>query len=1484
MDHEQLTSFVSASAGVADTTTPTNQDFVSTTPKSQSGSRSPSAASTATERPPSQLQDLPSSPRKPPSVDSNFSSVQGKTAGTPPDQVRGADDDEDVSSIWDESIQKTPTSHPSSAPVAAATASRSSATEQTPAASSLNRPDWMTDDLDESWPEEDAVPQPAPIKDVAATSSALTNPTSSARSGPPRSPGRPAVQLGVAATPSLASRPAAIAALSSALSDPAFSAARHQARRALLKGRQSAAGIPTPRAPAAISSLQAGPSTPSLRLPSHQNRRDRLGRSNAENEEGDSTIWSDSESESDSVSESDPNDSAPDDFESARGSLAENSRITNVQAAAQQSRAVSQHRAPSPAGASDASGAKGTFIHKADVSSLPPILRPVWQSPAKGQHGQNRKVITALGGDMFTPMRLQTMFKTPTPPEKPAHNIMEALQPFTIPETAAGTQQTDPSVAQESNTPSGGANQEQGPPPSPGMNVPASTSTPLPSTDHATEHRPVAPMASLGVPSTPFTFQSPHASAQACLQVSRGMVPSQSLQNMQSLHPNGAHATALPRPASAAADLGLASGPPTPHTPMRLFKFNYDDAVTRAKLEDMVNERTPAPAQPPTRAAAEVERERKRLRLDVKPRKVMTGDLMSMDMLGTSAPSQPPLKAPATQTSASASTRPPLVDYVKESSDFMSALQDAVRAQSSGPDTSPDWATEEEESSGNIVEGQNRLSFHQGKPDASPAASLTSPSRPRRSMGLGHKKRTSVTIREDVVPSAIEHGSPQRVSSRRLPPDSSFITESSSNDIPMSSTLKSRASLSRRMASLAKQDESPRKLLRRISATAIAEDEVQEEFDGQIGVPGTAWEPVKLAEDAIAYRDEQIRQLEERIAKRRQLHTSTKAEAPEEPSPAEEPRTVQRPQMITLHEPTLDAIAARRRDGDRYGSEGESDVDDSVLPEEGGALGEQDGHTRRFQDGIVLYDSERIPHPPLPDPSRVLRNIASAAELRDKVPDRASMARASSLLALPTQQTVTSMSSDAVEQPGRRGDRTASSNTLVDPSGALTASGDVGSQMTISDLGGKGATITRTGSLFNISQIPEQEIESLGRGKLRFNKELHRWEKVPRSKSSQEDLRSAAGSRNDGLEGMPTSKTPIPAIPEASAELSRSLDVFSESAEEQQARGQSGARTNSFQQRLGNLSSNNLSAADGKLSDSSDPFRDFESFGQSSHAPVSPSEAVEEDDDESATRPVKSQMFVWNRNSGKMHGATQTGTLAQQRAAEMNLKPIASTSTSDEALQSRVPVQAKSVTSKALAPRTLPTSTVPRSSSSLRNVVTYSPDSSASSHHSSLGRPGTDGRVESESQRAASPTYNALHGEAQSADTKRTRENANANVFATPDRRAAAHLFGTPTPRASVSSVSTPKSILKQPAAFRNDAASRLKGGSHNTSSNSVAGTGTPNRTISFADPPPTTRARDLGLAHSSRARVAGQQARSKLEAGGDADAYPEDGRTRAHF
>ncbi|WFD33687.1 hypothetical protein MCUN1_000500 [Malassezia cuniculi] len=56
------------------------------------------------------------------------------------------------------------------------------------------------------------------------------------------------------------------------------------------------------------------------------------------------------------------------------------------------------------------SGSVGTVIQRSDVSSLPPILQPAWKAaPARGG---NR--LLAIGGDMFSPMKLQQMFLTPS--------------------------------------------------------------------------------------------------------------------------------------------------------------------------------------------------------------------------------------------------------------------------------------------------------------------------------------------------------------------------------------------------------------------------------------------------------------------------------------------------------------------------------------------------------------------------------------------------------------------------------------------------------------------------------------------------------------------------------------------------------------------------------------------------------------------------------------------------------------------------------------------------------------------------------------------------------------------------------------------------------------------------------------------------------------------------------------------------------------
>lgn len=101
---------------------------------------------------------------------------------------------------------------------------------------------------------------------------------------------------------------------------------------------------------------------------------------------------------------------------------------------------------PSFAGVTASEGGAGaTFIHHSDASSLPPILRPAWQAGPSGAAdprtpgGAKRGKGALVGGDMFTPLKLQTMFKTPTPPDAPPVKGVEASS------TPAGAELDTPS-------------------------------------------------------------------------------------------------------------------------------------------------------------------------------------------------------------------------------------------------------------------------------------------------------------------------------------------------------------------------------------------------------------------------------------------------------------------------------------------------------------------------------------------------------------------------------------------------------------------------------------------------------------------------------------------------------------------------------------------------------------------------------------------------------------------------------------------------------------------------------------------------------------------------------------------------------------------------------------------------------------------------------------------------------------------------------
>ncbi|WFD01838.1 hypothetical protein MOBT1_000518 [Malassezia obtusa] len=59
---------------------------------------------------------------------------------------------------------------------------------------------------------------------------------------------------------------------------------------------------------------------------------------------------------------------------------------------------------------------EGTVIHRSDVSTLPPMFQPAWKaSPAKGKDR-----LSAIGGDMFSPIKLQQMFQSPADDARPS--------------------------------------------------------------------------------------------------------------------------------------------------------------------------------------------------------------------------------------------------------------------------------------------------------------------------------------------------------------------------------------------------------------------------------------------------------------------------------------------------------------------------------------------------------------------------------------------------------------------------------------------------------------------------------------------------------------------------------------------------------------------------------------------------------------------------------------------------------------------------------------------------------------------------------------------------------------------------------------------------------------------------------------------------------------------------------------------------------
>ncbi|EPQ28764.1 uncharacterized protein PFL1_03567 [Pseudozyma flocculosa PF-1] len=1487
-------------------------------------------------------------------------------------------------------------------------------------------PDWMTDELDESWREasqSNSLSNAAAINEGPATQSANTD-------LPVAAPGPTSAALQEQATatiPTLGSvrLPTSGLGSRSVSTVGGFFDARESLGRsgmrssALLQGdsagyRRSRLGM---ERSLTDTELQAGPSTPSKRVPSHAVRRtvrtgeDQEGDDDDNSGGGDRGAHGGTEDRAGSRSPS----SAPEDFESARGSLIERSR---------------RHAETS---ASD--DGRGTFIHRADVSSLPPILRPAWQKAQDRDgdpHSPKKKGgMSAIGGDMFTPMKLQTMFRTPTPPQRPPMTTTSDHAPDETPRPRDDIERT-PRMK-------GGALADDD-------RAPPAQITPAPQAGETSGRTGLEAK----LPSAAFTFRTPQAGT--ALSATPRLDPATPAAAVPG-QPRAARASARPASAAAAfvhggtsplppvASHQMLSAPSTPHTPMRLFKFNYEDVATRARLEMLVNRNGTSAGD--TMGGGETERERKRLRLDVKPRKVISGDLMAMrsDALPTATlPSSPeagkatrdgrpsavdvpqsdPKVLRATGTGSSRAEKPavqpaaiqpampspsksvllpPIVDYVKEAPVYMSALQQQmVRSVSDITASSRAWVTDEDNGGGasgssggndesdrdlsaehdarlalhrHADDRQELLPFHQGSVQViSPLRETRSPNRRWRQRRSAVRHARDADATEDIssttrsLASRSPSGSPLRLSTRRLPQNSSFNQASirggeDGNDgvdeasmPPMSSTVRSRkswVSASQAVNGLRKE-ESPRKLLRRYSAAAQAEEEVMDEGEDRLflhyrdtALGGSSGpDPNRHWSDESFQRELKIKELEEKLArraaeKRRADRSESRSWSRESEAVAagasEGQRPFSRPQYITLHEPTLeDANNVPDDRGVRVRRSDEHHDDQSDTWEDDPAEAAEAGATRRVQDGIVLYDSERVSmSEPAAPPTRTLRSVVSEAQLRPSAdaygvrrgyqtwqeagPSRQEwQERAQPSLqpqrhrqqhsvdfAGPRHPSTASvgakpnfasssryLSSGYGDDEGCRGERTVSSNTLVDDRNRESYDSRVNLNASIrstlalgadpsaivNSLGG--ATITRKGSMLNISQIPDEEVEQLGGENLRYDRERNRWIKVSKKPSSESlrgqasavatesanDLGDTARGRGSAFGRRSTTRTPVePMIPEASIETSQA-GMLQETSSGAQSRAQarSGQHGNPAVLPSAGFTSaavENSIAQDGRLSDSSDPFKDFESFGQSTTAadhsvaearPQSKADSTAEDRHASTAPDPSAGMRQQPPIEKTVRKPTQRPNLTP--AASQPALPTYSTPLASQARVVSGPPAFHSVQR--------PINTMPRAQSALRNVVTYSPDVTMRSSGSATTAEGGTVEVRApeassaqerdavQTQRQVQPPADAQHEARQSragdlaaapptTRAQRTERNlAERNLTeaagrhdlhpATPERRNTA-------PAASY--LTPPRSILKPSPSSHTAAGQNSRSGDLYRASPNPASA---NRTISFAE------------------------------------------------
>ncbi len=301
----------------------------------------------------------------------------------------------------------------------------------------------------------------------------------------------------------------------------------------------------------------------------------------------------------------------------------------------------------------------------------------------------------------------------------------------------------------------------------------------------------------------------------------------------------------------------------------------------------------------------------------------------------------------------------------------------------------------------------------------------------------------------------------------------------------------------------------------------------------------------------------------------------------------------------------------------------------------------------RFQVGIVLYDSERIPDPPLPDPSRVLRNIASppSCETRSRNVRRshrrvvlsARSAHATrnrkhrrSRTTRPTRATVPPF--QHLGRPQRREDCFGMTLDRSLTTQTWEAKAPLSLALAASSTSARFPN-KRSNILGSRQAQVQQGAPSLGKGAAIAliaggPAVRQRVRETTSLKKADEQIADSANHSRSVRRALQKQGRPFPSL------LRSSRPVFS-----------SAPAPTRFQQRLDSLSSNSISGADGRGSDTSDPFRDFESFGQSSHAPTSASMAVNEDDESTQDRVESADLYFGSRarpTSGAAQAAIAT--------------------------------------------------------------------------------------------------------------------------------------------------------------------------------------------------------------------------------------------------